>query len=74
MSLQAGLPSAHAFTEFLAARIQEIDPAYSRGGHGADFNDVASDLARLIGRTGLRSAVSQLMGFEAAVGPSRVSV
>lgn len=70
MSMQAGLPSAYAFTEYLLAKINEIDPEYIRGAHAGDFNDVATDLARLVGPDGLREAVAELMGVEAVVGPS----
>lgn len=34
MSIQAGLPSAYAFTEHLLAKIAEVDPEYARGAHG----------------------------------------
>lgn len=70
MSLQAGLPSAYAFTEHLLSKIRDVDPTYGRAAHGGDFNDVATDLNRLVGTHGLRVAVDQLMGVEAVVGSS----
>ncbi|WP_340537878.1 DUF4062 domain-containing protein [Nocardioides sp. GXZ039] len=70
MSLQAGLPSAYALTQYLLGKINEVDPLYQRGAHGGDFNDVASDLARLIGSIGLSQAVADMMGSEALIEPS----
>lgn len=69
MSLQAGLPSAHAFTEGMLAKIRDIDANYERGVHGSDFNAVASDLNLMIGETGLRALVSELMGIQDQVTP-----
>lgn len=69
MSLQAGLPSAHAFTEAMLAKIRQIDASYERGVHGGDFNSVASDLQLMIGTAGLRTFVSDLMGIQEQIKP-----
>lgn len=70
MSLEAGLPSAYAFTESMIAKINSIDPTYRPAAHGTNLNDIATDLARLLGVGGLQSSVAELLQWEEATEPS----
>ena len=69
MSMQAGLPSAAAFTEALYERISVVDPEYVRPTQGSIFNVVASDLVDLLGDGALNEAVQDLLAVESAAVP-----
>lgn len=69
MSMQAGLPSAAAFTEALYERVLAVDPDYSRPSQGSVFNAVASDLVQLVGPTVLNEAVKDLIAVQSTAAP-----